>query len=148
MQYDCHKTPQKMLKLKKFLIFMLAKSCSKKPIVSIMSIKHQNAIWLPCTPMTNLTTWLTRKWFSILYEIFLYLKPRGGGVLRFELDRGVLLEPQNPYPSLRVILTGKGTHFLGFFLKNRPIFKKFCDFRGFCHLVSVRKVDPCLRIFW
>ena len=26
-----------------------------------------------------------------------------GGVLRFELDRGVPLEPQNPYPSLRVI---------------------------------------------
>ena len=36
---------------------------------------------------------------------------RGGGVLRFELDGGVLLEPQNPYPSLRVILAEKGTHF-------------------------------------
>ena len=35
----------------------------------------------------------------------------GGGVLRFELDRGVPLEPQNPYPSLRVILAKKGTHF-------------------------------------
>ena len=34
-----------------------------------------------------------------------------GGVLRFELDRGVPLEPQNPYPSLRVILAKKGTHF-------------------------------------
>ena len=34
-----------------------------------------------------------------------------GGVLRFELDRGVPLEPQNPYPSLRVILAEKGTHF-------------------------------------
>ena len=33
------------------------------------------------------------------------------GVLRFELDRGVKLEPQNPYPSLRVILAEKGTHF-------------------------------------
>ena len=33
----------------------------------------------------------------------------GGGVLRFELDRGVPLEPQNPYPSLRVILAEKGT---------------------------------------
>ena len=33
------------------------------------------------------------------------------GVLRFELDRGVPLEPQNPYPSLRVILAKKGTHF-------------------------------------
>ena len=35
----------------------------------------------------------------------------GGGVLRFELDRGVPLEPQNPYPSLRVILAEKDTHF-------------------------------------
>ena len=34
-----------------------------------------------------------------------------GGVLRFELDRGVPLEPQNPYPSLRVILAEKGAHF-------------------------------------
>ena len=34
-----------------------------------------------------------------------------GGVLRYELDRGVPLEPQNPYPSLRVILAEKGTHF-------------------------------------
>ena len=33
------------------------------------------------------------------------------GVLRFELDKGVPLEPQNPYPSLRVILAEKGTHF-------------------------------------
>ena len=33
------------------------------------------------------------------------------GVLRFEFDRGVQLEPQNPYPSLRVILAKKGTHF-------------------------------------
>ena len=33
------------------------------------------------------------------------------GVLRFELDRGVPLEPQKPYPSLRVILAKKGTHF-------------------------------------
>ena len=33
------------------------------------------------------------------------------GVLRFELDRGVSLKPQNPYPSLRVILAKKSTHF-------------------------------------
>ena len=36
---------------------------------------------------------------------------RTQGVLRFELDRGVPLEPQNPYPSLRVILAEKDTHF-------------------------------------
>ena len=34
-----------------------------------------------------------------------------GGVLRFELDRIVMLEPQNPYPTLRVILAEKDTHF-------------------------------------
>ena len=89
-----------------------------------------------------------------------------GGVLRFELDRGVPLEPQNPYPSLRVILAKKGTHFWGFFFKNRPIFQKFRDFGGFC-MVKPRKSrnlglsqkswpmfkdflgkkqDPCLRI--
>ena len=32
-------------------------------------------------------------------------------VLRFELDRGVPLEPQNRYPSVRVILAEKGAHF-------------------------------------
>ena len=57
----------------------------------------------------------------------------GRGVLRFELGRGVPLKPPNPYPSLRVILAEKGTHFQGFFLKNRPIFQKFHDFRGFRH---------------
>ena len=45
-----------------------------------------------------------------LQENLNWLKSRVG-VLRFELDRGVPLEPQNPYPSLRVILTEKGTHF-------------------------------------
>ena len=35
----------------------------------------------------------------------------GGGVLRFELDWGVPLEPQNPYPSLRMIMAEKGTPF-------------------------------------
>ena len=33
------------------------------------------------------------------------------GVLRFELDRDVPFEPQNPYPYLGVILAEKGTHF-------------------------------------
>ena len=43
--------------------------------------------------------------------ILIPLDPGGGEVLRFELDRGVPLEPQNPYPSLRVILAEKDTHF-------------------------------------
>ena len=40
---------------------------------------------------------------------------RGGGVLRFELDKGVPLKLQNPYPSLRVILAKKGYPFLRIF---------------------------------
>ena len=43
--------------------------------------------------------------------------PPPGGVLRFGLDGSLRLEPQNPYPCLRVILTEKGTHFKGFFSK-------------------------------
>ena len=77
----------------------------------------------------------------------------GGGVLRFELDRCVPLEPQNPYPSLRAILAKKGS-FQGFSFKNRPIFQKFRDlglalsqkswpmFKDFLG----KKRDPCLRI--
>ena len=38
-------------------------------------------------------------------------KHPGGGVLRFGLDRGLPLEPQNPYTSLRVILAENGTHY-------------------------------------
>ena len=48
--------------------------------------------------------------FPGLYYCDLNLNTRRG-VLRFELDRGVPLEPQNLYPSLRVILAEKGTHF-------------------------------------
>ena len=47
--------------------------------------------------------------FVVLKYVLELSKPRG--VLRFELVRGVPLEPQNPYPSLRVILAEKGTHF-------------------------------------
>ena len=35
----------------------------------------------------------------------------GGGVLRCCLDGGARLKPPNPYPSLRVILAEKGTHY-------------------------------------
>ena len=35
----------------------------------------------------------------------------GGGVLRFGSDGGVPLKPPNPYPSLRVILAKRGTHY-------------------------------------
>ena len=37
--------------------------------------------------------------------------PGAPGVLRFKFDRGVPLEPHNPYPSLRVILAEKVTRF-------------------------------------
>ena len=54
--------------------------------------------------------------FQILFESGIFmsivkLRVISQGVLRFELDTGVPLEPQNPYPSLRVILAEKGTHF-------------------------------------
>ena len=39
------------------------------------------------------------------------VKARGGGVLRCCLDGGARLKPPNPYPSLRVILAEKGTHY-------------------------------------
>ena len=46
--------------------------------------------------------------------------PAGKGLmhlgLRFGLNRGVLLQPQNPYTSLKVILAEKGAH-----LENRPM---------------------------
>ena len=48
---------------------------------------------------------------SITFPCAVHSSPGGGVLLRFELDRGVPLEPQNPYPSLRVILAEKGTHF-------------------------------------
>ena len=54
----------------------------------------------------------TTQWRAGTIVVFKYWVcdlPRG--VLRFELDRGVPLEPQNPYPSLRVILEEKGIHF-------------------------------------
>ena len=41
----------------------------------------------------------------------------GGGVLRFGSDGGVPLKPPNPYPSLRVILAEKGTHYWFLFKK-------------------------------
>ena len=41
------------------------------------------------------------------------MSPTGGGgvVLRFGSDGGVPLKPPNLYPSLRVILAEKGTHY-------------------------------------
>ena len=70
------------------------------------------------------------KWWP-LGQIWL-TSPSGDTQIWF--GRGVPLEPQNPYPSVRVILAEMGTHCysIGFFLKNRPIFQKFCDFQGFC----------------
>ena len=73
------------------------------------------------------------------------------GVLRFELDRGVLLEPQNPYPFFRVILAEKGTHFKGFFLKNRVHFSKILPFSGFspksldCRWICKTYAEYCYR---
>ena len=51
-------------------------------------------------------------WISIQHD-FHTNKPGGGGggVLRWCLDGGARLKPPNPYPSLRVILAEKGTHY-------------------------------------
>ena len=48
---------------------------------------------------------------DIQYKVSCTITRTPGGVLKFELDRGVPLEPLNPYPSLKVILDKKGTHF-------------------------------------
>ena len=48
---------------------------------------------------------------STILQVGTFGDTNPGGVLRFELDKGVPLESQNPYPFLRVILAEKGTHF-------------------------------------
>ena len=48
-----------------------------------------------------------------------------GEVPRFGLDGGVPLEPQNPYPSLRVILAEKATIVKDFSWKIGPFFVHF-----------------------
>ena len=73
-----------------------------------------------------------------------------GDVHRFGLDRGVPLEPQNPYPSLRVILVEKSTHCYGFFLKNSH---KFLIFGVFCHAKTQKfglsqKIGPMFKDFF
>ena len=42
---------------------------------------------------------------------FIFYARGGGGVLRFGSNGGVPLKPPNLYPSLRVILAEKGTHY-------------------------------------
>ena len=64
------------------------------------------------------------------------VETREGGT-RIWLDSGVPLEPQNPYPSVRVILTEKGTHFF----TNLVIFEVF-DMRKPKNLGSSQKIEP------
>ena len=74
--------------------------------------KYFDIFWLPC--LLSLSCFFVHILFdSVLWEEKKTKLSRinPGGVLRFELDRGVPLEPQNLYPSLRVILAEKGTHF-------------------------------------
>ena len=47
--------------------------------------------------------------FNLWWQLLLF--PGGGGGTQIWVSRGVPLEPQNPFPSLRVILAKKGTHF-------------------------------------
>ena len=72
------------------------------------------------------------------------------GVLRFELDRGVPLEPQNPYPPSQIGLFFKNSTIFGVFAWRKP--RKLCNlglsqkrwpmFKDFLG----KKRDPCLRI--
>ena len=64
-------------------------------------------------------SWVDRPTLSMVMCI------REGGILRFGLNRGLPLQPRNPYPCLRVILAERGTHFYGFLSKYRPIFQNF-----------------------
>ena len=89
--------------------------------------------------------------FSSNFTYFLpHFGPPVRGVLKFVLDRGVPLEPQNPYPSLRVILAKKVHIFKDYPSKIGLFFKNSAIFGPENHVIwgSVRKVDPCLRIFW
>ena len=70
--------------------------------------------------------WMGRFFLKNWYLHGSTFKFRGGT----SLPKPNLSTPPGPYPSLRVILAEKGTHFQGFCLKNRPIFQKF---RGFLH---------------
>ena len=75
----------------------------------------------------------------------------GGWVLTFGLDEGVPLEPETPTHLLGSFWQKKVPIVKDFSWKINPFFYKFCDFLGFCHaktnLGSVRKLDPCFRIF-
>ena len=73
---------------------------------------------------------------------------------KFCLDGGVLLEPWNPYPSLRVILAGKGIRgffvlfcffICMFFLSKKANLSQFLWFLPCKHL-PFGKVDQCLGI--
>ena len=93
---------------------------------------------------------------KIVTVILLHLGGGGWGVLRFELDRGVLLEPQNPYPSLRVILAKKVPIFkdipskIGLFFKNFAIFRVFVmrKPRKSCNLGLSQKSWPMFKDFF
>ena len=56
--------------------------------------------------------------------------PGGVGVLRFGSDGSVPLKPPNLYPSLRVILSGKGYPLLGVFIQENYVFVYFSDEMG------------------
>ena len=62
------------------------------------------------SPLSKIASILASPLQSQTREQALY-SPGGGGVLRFGFDGGVPLKPPNLYPSLRVILAGKGTHY-------------------------------------
>ena len=78
----------------------------------------------------------------IVIIVYIFIK----GVLRFGLDRGVPLELQNPYPSLRVIVAKRVPFVTNFSWKIDPFFTNFVIFQVFTmrkpkNLGSVRKLD-------
>ena len=90
-----------------------------------------------------------QKWFNLPKSGSL----QGEGVLRFGLDRDVLLEPQNPIHFIRVIFVKKKKKryqfLLCFFPQNiGPFFHNFWVFTpGFSHQ-SCRRTPKNLGKFW
>ena len=63
-------------------------------------------------------------------------------------NRGVTLELQNPYPTLRVSLAGKVQIFRDFSQKGGKIVSIFGCQQIFEILEKCQKMDPCLGIFF
>ena len=70
-----------------------------------MHLKYLTSNHIDITVISIFTTYV------YMYHFQRHNPGGGGGVLRFGSDGDVPLKPPNPYPSLRVILAEKGTHY-------------------------------------